>query len=48
MRKAYNRLEWTYLKAVMLKLGFHEAWVQMVMHLITTMSFQILFNGGKL
>jgi hypothetical protein len=48
MRKAYDRLEWCYLEAIMIMLGFHRRWVQMVMHLVTIVSFQVLFNGGKL
>jgi hypothetical protein len=48
MRKAYDRLEWTYLEAIMIKLGFHRRWVQMVMRLVTTISFRVLFNGGRL
>jgi hypothetical protein len=48
MRQAYDRLEWRYLEAVMLKLGFHSLWVRMVMRLVTTVSFQVLFNGGRL
>jgi hypothetical protein len=39
MRKAYDRLEWTYLEAIMIKLGFHTRWVEMVMRLVTTVSF---------
>lgn len=48
MRKAYDRLEWDYLRRVMLKLCFHRLWVHMVMRLISSVSFSVMFNGDKL
>lgn len=48
MRKAYDRLEWDYLQKVMTKLGFHRLWVQMIMRLISSVSFSVMFNGQKL
>jgi hypothetical protein len=44
MKKAYNRVEWPYLRAVMLRIGFHLNWVNMVMRLVTSVSFAVLFN----
>ena len=32
----------------MLKMGFFERWVQIVMSLVTTVKFLVLFNGKKL
>jgi hypothetical protein len=46
--KAYDRLEWDYLQKIMIKLGFHRLWVQMIMRMISLVSFLVLFNGQKL
>ena len=48
MRKAYDHVEWPYLQAIMTKLGFHQLWVSMIMRLVSTVSFSVLFNGDRL
>jgi hypothetical protein len=48
MKKAYDQVEWEYLRKIMLKLGFHHQWVDIIMRLVTTVSFSVLFNGDCL
>ncbi|XP_024156261.1 uncharacterized protein LOC112164272 [Rosa chinensis] len=43
--KAYDRLEWQYVEAVLLKLGFCRRWVNIVMATIKSASYSILMNG---
>lgn len=43
--KAYNRVEWVFLEQILLKLGFQESWVALIMECITTVSYSILVNG---
>ena len=45
MSKAYDRVEWDYLKKMMLNLGFHEKWVALIMECVTSVSYSILVNG---
>ena len=43
--KAYNRMEWEFLRKIMLKVGFDERWVHLAMQCVSTTSYLVLLNG---
>lgn len=45
MNKAYDRVEWPFLEATLLKLGFDPTWVSRVMILVSTVSYSYQVNG---
>ena len=43
--KAYDWVEWPFLKKVMEKLGFDPRWLRLAMKTVTTSSYSVLING---
>lgn len=43
--KVYDKVECIFLESLMLKFGFHEKWVGMVMTTVKIVSYSILVNG---
>lgn len=44
MNKAYDRVEWDFLEATLLKFGFEPRWVKLVMQVVTSVTFSLLLN----
>ncbi|XP_062013415.1 uncharacterized mitochondrial protein AtMg01250-like [Rosa rugosa] len=46
MNKAYDRVEWDFLQAALIRFGFKRSWVKLIMACVTTVSFSIVLNGN--
>ena len=48
MSKAYDRIEWSFLKSMMLRLGFDAKWVELVMLCDSTVRYHVLRDGKEI
>lgn len=48
MLKAYNRVEWHYLEAMLVRLGFDDCLIRLIMKCVTSVRFTIKVNGELL
>lgn len=46
MSKAYDRVDWEFLRVMMLKMGFNDRWGAMMMKCISTVFYSLCLNGS--
>ena len=39
MSKAYDKVEWIFLKSILLKMGFQESWVALIMECVSIVAY---------
>jgi hypothetical protein len=45
MRKAYDRVEWSFLETMMRTVGFEERWITLIMTCVRSVTYSVLVNG---
>lgn len=48
LRKVYDRVEWDFLEAVLLAMGFHSVWVARVMECVCSVRYNLLLAGNRI
>ncbi|KAL0404652.1 UNVERIFIED_CONTAM: putative mitochondrial protein [Sesamum radiatum] len=47
LSKAYDRMEWSFLERVLIRLGFHSSFVSLICTCVNTVSYSVLLSGQK-
>ena len=45
--KAYDRIQWFYLKNVMIKMGFNNQWINWIMMCVNSVRYHVTLNGKE-
>jgi len=46
MSEAYDRVNWKFLKAVLISMNFSNCWIKWIKECVTTVQYALLINGS--
>ena len=48
LEKAYDKLEWSFIRGMLIRYNFPDNLIKIIMNCISSISTSLLFNGGSL